>query len=253
VDSQPPGADVTLNGDFRGITPLDLTSLPLGAYEVRMELKGFEPRTQSVSLTADVPQSQVRASLSRLGPAMGSAAIESTPMGASVTIDGARAGVTPLPDYKVKVGNHRVDIAMEGYESWSGNLVVQSGSKGSVDAQLRPIPKPAATPAPTPTAEAADPNRAYVEPELDAQLRKLSGPSTPQPRLKPGESLSVSVDIVVLESGDVSEARVDEASGNKSLDDAVLAMVRGSKYTPPAKRGAKVKARIRRKFTFKSG
>jgi len=131
--------------------------------------------------------------------------------------------------------------------------VVQPGTKGRVEAQLRPIAKPAASAVPTPTSEPADTNRAYVEPELDAQVKKLSGPSTPPPRLKPGESLSVSVDIVVAESGDVSEAKVDESSGNKSLDDAVLAMVRGSKYTSPLKRGTKVKARIRRKFTFKSG
>jgi hypothetical protein len=30
VESQPPGAEVSVNGDYRGITPLDLAGLPLG-------------------------------------------------------------------------------------------------------------------------------------------------------------------------------------------------------------------------------
>jgi len=257
VESQPPGADVTVNGDYRGITPLDLAALPFGDYEVRMELKGFEPRTQSVLLTADAPESQVKASLSRLGPALGSAEILSNPVGATVSVDGREVGVTPLPAYRLRPGSYRVDVAKDGYETWSGSVVVASGAKGSVNAQLRPVPTPAPTAVPTPAVDVPDPSRVFQENELDGTVRKVSGPGASYPKavppLRSGESRSVSVSFVVLESGEPSEVKIIESGDNQILDEAVVSMIEESRFAPPTKGGVKVKARLLRKFTFRAG
>jgi TonB family protein len=258
VESQPPGAEVSVNGDYRGITPLDLAGLPLGEYEVRMELKGFEPRTQTVSLTSDAPEYPVKASLTRLGPALGSAEILSDPVGATVSIDGREVGVTPLPAYRLRPGSYRVDIAKDGYETWSGSVVVGSGGKGSVNAQLRAVSAPAATPVPSPPAsEAPDPNRVFQENELDGTVRKVSGPPATYPRnappLRSGESRSVSVSFVVLESGEPSDVKIIESGGNGIVDDAVVSMIQESRFAPPTKGGVKVKVLLLRKFTFRAG
>ncbi len=50
VLSQPDGVDVKLNGIAKGRTPLTLSQLPDGHYDVTGELDGFEPKTLGVDL-----------------------------------------------------------------------------------------------------------------------------------------------------------------------------------------------------------
>jgi serine/threonine-protein kinase len=50
VVSQPHGVDVKLNGVAKGRTPLTLSQLPDGHYDVTGELEGFEPQTLGVNL-----------------------------------------------------------------------------------------------------------------------------------------------------------------------------------------------------------
>jgi hypothetical protein len=50
VLSQPDGIDVKLNGVAKGRTPLTLSQLPDGHYDVTGELDGFEPQTLAVDL-----------------------------------------------------------------------------------------------------------------------------------------------------------------------------------------------------------
>jgi TonB family protein len=255
VESQPSGATVTI-GEAKGTTPFELGGLVLGPHEVKLEMRGYEPRTESVSLTPEAPTAGVKASLTRLAPVMGAADILSTPFGAAVLLDGTRVGETPLIDLKVRPGNHRVDVEKEGYESWSGALAVQAGKKGRVDAELKAIVK--ATPTPAPTVEAVDTNRVYANlaNEVDVLSKKLSGPSVSYPdnapRLRSGDRASVSVSFVVTENGDVTDVRVVE-TGGKALDEAVMAGVKNWKYSPAVKRGVKVKVRVTFKQTFLAG
>jgi hypothetical protein len=50
VLSQPDGVDVKINGEAKGRTPLTLSQLPDGHYDVTGELAGFEPQTFGVEL-----------------------------------------------------------------------------------------------------------------------------------------------------------------------------------------------------------
>src|SRR6185295_5579374 len=43
VESQPPGATVTVDNQPRGVTPLDVPELALGHHDVKVELKGYVP------------------------------------------------------------------------------------------------------------------------------------------------------------------------------------------------------------------
>jgi len=161
--------------------------------------------------------------------------------------------VTPFPDFKIRVGSHKVELSRDGYEPWSGTLVVEAGRKGRLDVQL--TPKTVAAP---PPADLPDPNRIYsnTTAEVDTQAKKAAGQSVGYPdgapKLKSGESVSVSVSFVVLESGDVTDPRVVE-SGGRILDDAVLSTIRTWKYTPAVKKGVKVKVRVTLRQTFRAG
>ena len=102
-----------------------------------------------------------------------------------------------------------------------------------------------------------DVNRVYAENEVDTPPKKLSGmsasyPSGRAPRLKAGDSVSVTLNYVVSEGGQIGDLKVTE-SGGKIVDDEVLSALKDWKYAPGSKRGTKVKVRLVRKFTFKGG
>jgi TonB family protein len=248
---------VQVNGETKGPTPLEFGDLPLGAYEVKIELKGYEPKFQALNLTEAEPRGEVKASLTRLAAALLPAELVSNPPGASVVIDGAKSGVTPLNGYKLKPGSHQVELDKEGFEPWTGTLTVQAGKPARLDVQLKAVVK--ATPVPTPTALAVDANRIYTNSTSDAEApvdviaKKLSGPSVGfAPRLKSGESISVTMTFIIDEEGAVSDVKVVE-SGGKQLDEAAVAAVQKWKYSPATKQGVKVKVRHTFRQTYRAG
>jgi len=256
VESVPPGGMILVNGESKGAAPLEFTDLALGVYEIKVELKGYDPKSQSVTLTETEPRAEVKVALARPAPAMGLVDFTSIPAGASLTIDGAKAGVTPVLGYRLRPGNHAVEMAKEGFEHWASTVTVALGTPVKVEAPLKAVVK--ATPPPTPTPEIVDTERIYTNTpsEVDTVAKKTSGPSVsyPQnaPRLRSGDSVSVTVSFVIDELGEVSDVKVLE-SGGKILDDAVLSTVQKWKYAPAVKKGIKVKARHTVKQTFRAG
>lgn len=252
VASEPAGASVSLNGEARGVTPLTLSDLALGEYEVKVESKGFQPFTQKVTL-ADAQAVQVRAALTRPTPSQATLDVLSTPFGAAVAIDGQAAGQTPLTGYKLKAGSHRVELTRQGYEPFSQTVALQAGKSGRVDATLKPLPPPT-TQAPGP--EAVDTQRVYEVQDVELRPVKVSGQTASYPdrapRLKPGESVSVRLSFVVTEAGEVADLKVVE-SGGKLLDEVVSAAILKWKYKPGQKRGVPVKVLLHHKQTFRAG
>jgi TonB family protein len=253
VESTPPGAAVAINGENKGVTPLDVPELPFAVYEVRVDLKGYQPQTQSVALTSESPAQELKLALKSSGPVLAVADVLSVPFGATVTVDGSKVGQTPLTDLKVKPGNHQFEISKEGYEPYVTTVRIDVGKRGRVDAQLKPTAKATATPPP-----ADDLTRVFLNlpTEVDTVARKTSGKSPEYPKgappLRSGESVSASVTFIVTESGDVTDVVVSE-SGGKFVDEAVMAAVRSWKYSPATKKGSKVKVKITLKQTFRAG
>jgi TonB family protein len=253
VASEPAGAAVSLNGEPRGVTPVELADLEVGIHEIKLELKGYTSQTRSVTLTTEEPLQEVAVNLARVQPTSGTVDIVSTPFGAHVKIDGASAGETPLSGHRLKAGTHRVEVTIEGHEPWTGEINVEPGKRARVEAQLAPVP--VATPPPTPKPDVVDPTRIHLPNEVDTPPRKLQGsvPYPPKaPKLRSGESASVVVSFVVTEEGEVADPKVIE-SGGKILDDAVVNAVKGWKYKPGEKKGVKVKVRINLRQTFQAG
>jgi len=248
VETFPPGAVVAVDGQPRGMAPLEITGLGLGAHEVKIELKGYDPKAQSVVLTADAPSSRVTATLTRPAPVTGSADIQSTPGGAAVTVDGAAVGYTPLTNWKLKPGTHKVEMQKDGHEPWSGTLAVKAGKRVRMDAALKAVPKPT----PVPTIEPVDPARVYEVGDIDVRPKKIAGEWASAPKLKSGERVSVGGTFVVTDAGDVTDVRITESGGQK-LDESVAAAIRKWKYAPGSKRGVKVKVRLPFKQTFTTG
>jgi serine/threonine-protein kinase len=257
VETTPPGAMVTVNGQSQGTSPLEVNGLAAGDYDVRVELKGHDPKVQRVTLSEVEPLAHLQVALARVTPTAGTADFLSTPIGAAVIIDGSPAGQTPLLQQRLKAGPHRIELAKEGHETWSGTLTVEVGKRAKVEAILRAVA--VATPPPVPTPEPVDTTRIFnnVPSDVDTLAKRIAGssPTYPSdlPKLRSGDSASVVVTFVVTEEGEVTDAKISQSGGSRALDEAVLTAVKKWKYSPAVKRGVKVKVRIAQKQTFLAG
>jgi len=157
VRSSPRGASVTVNGRWRGRTPLTLDNLPFGPYTVRVVQTGFLVAREDFSLSAREPARTMSMPLRRsaappqprqssMPPAsaaqaagVGAIYVDSRPRGARVFIDDRAIGVTPLRLGDVAAGSHRVRLELPEHRTWTSTTPVVAGQEARVTASLDPI------------------------------------------------------------------------------------------------------------------
>jgi hypothetical protein len=147
---------VTVNGRWRGRTPLTLGDLPFGPYSVRVVSSGYaiaredfrlsagEPsRTMSVRLRrpAAPPQPEVSPTppSARASGGVGSIYVDSRPRGARVFVDGNPVGVTPLRLGDVRAGSHTVRLELADHRTWMASRYVLAGQETRVTGSLERI------------------------------------------------------------------------------------------------------------------
>jgi TonB family protein len=255
VESEPAGARVSVNDEERGQTPLRLADLPFGSYSVKVERKGYEAQQRGVTLAEGAAAGELRVVLNRVAAPQGQTDVVSTPSGASVSVDGRPVGTTPLTGLRLRPGKRRLEVALDGHETWAETVNVAAGESGRVEVRLKPLARPAEPPTPEPV----DTARVYenAASDVDSLAKKLSGSSPSYPsdragRLKSGERVSVLVRFLVTEAGEVQDVSVVE-SGGKAVDDVVVAAIRGWRFQPASKRGTRVKVHVTFKQTFLGG
>jgi hypothetical protein len=161
VQSNPSRAGVTVNGQWRGRTPLTLDELPFGKYVVRVVQPGYAVSREDVSLSTADPSRTLSMRLQRQATARegarssrstapppqartppaysGSIYVDSRPQGARVFIDGRSVGVTPLTVPDVKIGSHVVRLELADHRHWSTTTRVTSGQEVRVTGSLERI------------------------------------------------------------------------------------------------------------------
>jgi serine/threonine protein kinase len=110
INSNPPGAQITVDGQARGVTPLMLTLKP-GNHNVELR-GGGEPRMLPVTITAGTQVSQY-IELPKI-TAFGQLQVRSEPAGAQVTVDGIPRGKTPVLVESLAAGEHTVVMDADG-------------------------------------------------------------------------------------------------------------------------------------------
>jgi len=136
VESDPPGADVQMNGAYRGRTPFFLTDVPLGEHQFVFEKPGYLPREVRERVDSRVPR-RVRV---ELVPNTGRVVVRSTPPGAGVRINGAERGVTPCEVEDVPAGETVVEVGLDGYEPFNETFELSAQQTREVTATLKPFP-----------------------------------------------------------------------------------------------------------------
>jgi hypothetical protein len=111
VHSEPAGADVEVDGAFRGKTPLLMADLPVGRHRMRISKPGHTGKEVEHTVRDRIP---ARISVSLTSDAA-SLSVESSPTGARVTVDGLSKGNAPCTT-EMQPGEHTVEIAMDGYQ-----------------------------------------------------------------------------------------------------------------------------------------
>jgi len=116
VTSEPPGLEVTLDGQKTGqVTPAVVEDVLLSQPHT-VPLGGARVREVTTPVVAQPGKLVARVHL-RLESRVGSVTVESVPPGANVLLDGKPGGQTPVTLQEVRLDErHRIDLALAGHE-----------------------------------------------------------------------------------------------------------------------------------------
>ncbi len=123
--STPTGAEVTVNGSFKGKAPLLSTDLPSGKHKVVFRIEGYDPREMDLEIVDRAPQ----VCAMNMRSIHATVRVESVPPGAAVMLDGIHKGQTPCTVEDVLIGDHKLKVVREGYKDFETDLrLAQTGT-----------------------------------------------------------------------------------------------------------------------------
>ncbi|WP_193164959.1 PEGA domain-containing protein [Microbulbifer hainanensis] len=131
LSSDPSGASVTVDGEFRGHTPMELNLASNGQHQLRFFKDGYG----SVERTVDIGAGAERDMNIDLNAVFGEVRITSSPEDARVYIDGQLAGATGRT-FRLSARNHEILVRKEGYEDYQTSVVPSSKLQQSIRAIL---------------------------------------------------------------------------------------------------------------------
>ena len=134
VNSIPRGANVTVNGRYRGQSPLSLDLAPDVNYEIGLSKAGYGITSRKVRLEAASSDSITVDLTAR----MGTLVVNVQPADATVYLDGQARG-TGSATLRLSSAPHRVEVRKPGYESWSRTVTPRPGYPQTLSASLRSL------------------------------------------------------------------------------------------------------------------
>ncbi|HEX8836507.1 MAG TPA: serine/threonine-protein kinase [Candidatus Acidoferrum sp.] len=131
ISTQPPGADVFINGAKQsGQTPVVLPLAP-GQYNLVLRLQGYEPYSGSIQVKEI--QTPLNVELSqRTNVAW--AQVNSNPKGAEIIVDGNSTGQFTPSRVQIPSGLHTITLKLDGYQA--ARRTVQASEGGTVPVNL---------------------------------------------------------------------------------------------------------------------
>jgi hypothetical protein len=153
ISSDPTGASVTFDGDYKGVTPVEVQVSSTGTpgHTLSITKDGYEPYEQSIPGNPPAGETIpifaelspiITVSPTTIGGDQGYFYIDSSPRGADVTFDGTHAGETPVtvPVYVTGTPKHTISIYMPGYQTWSRTYNENPGADQTINVMADLVP-----------------------------------------------------------------------------------------------------------------
>jgi len=114
------GAEVRVDGELIGTTPIEDYELRPGTHQVQFNAE----RYLTELVTIDVEGGHVRAAVeAELTPSWAPVSVSSRPSGAEIRVDGRLMGATPA-ELELTAGDREIEISRAGYNAWSRQVRV---------------------------------------------------------------------------------------------------------------------------------
>lgn len=136
--SVPDNVSVTVNGNYKGKTPVVVSDLDPGTYQITFSKFNYE----DYSTPAKVESGSSTEVTATLVPETGSLIINTTPSGAAISIDGTPSGTAPVTLNDLAAGNHTVNATLDGYIPFENQIRVVANQAVKSEIALQ---KPPAT------------------------------------------------------------------------------------------------------------
>ncbi|HEX5037362.1 MAG TPA: serine/threonine-protein kinase [bacterium] len=134
VNSDPSGADVYVNSEYKGKTPIRVSDVNPGTVRVAVSKDGYMRETQTVKLG---PGENKSVGTIKLGGMFGEISISSVPPRATVIFDGGTVTKTPVTIRKVpRDQKHSIKIRLEGYRDWETSVSLSDKPNKKFEVQL---------------------------------------------------------------------------------------------------------------------
>ena len=134
VNTIPRGANVTVNGRYRGQSPLTLSLTPDVDYQIGMSKAGYGVTSRSLRLESAASES-ITVDLSAR---VGTVTLNVEPPDATVYVDG-RARGTGKTIVRLSSAPHRIEVKRQGFRDWSTTITPRPGYPQTVTATLRSL------------------------------------------------------------------------------------------------------------------
>jgi eukaryotic-like serine/threonine-protein kinase len=137
ISTQPPGADVFINGAKQaGQTPVTLP-LAAGQYNLVLRLQGYQPYAGPIQVKDNI-QTQLNVPLTEKSAGrIAWAQVNSNPKGAEIIVDGTSSGQFTPTRLQVPAGMHTITLRLNGFQVAKRTFQVNEGSTVQIDEALR--------------------------------------------------------------------------------------------------------------------
>ncbi|MDK1023941.1 MAG: PEGA domain-containing protein [Gammaproteobacteria bacterium] len=134
IRSNPTGASITVSGQYKGNTPLDLKLAPGESYLVSLSKAGYQSNSQEVSIE---PDQDIMLDL-KLVAVLGVVQLVVTPDGGELFIDGKSYG-EPSQRLSLIAQRHHLEIRKQGYATYATTITPRPGFDQRLQVNLKTV------------------------------------------------------------------------------------------------------------------
>lgn len=136
IQSQMEGAEVLVDEETVGFTPLDPVSLSAGSHTIRVRRPGYTEFTDVIDVE---PGQRIELPIDLMALAM-VLTVRSDPDEARVFVDGTFRGNTPI-ELELIEGEHSIRVTAPRYHEQLRTITAAAGQIDAIDVELEPLPE----------------------------------------------------------------------------------------------------------------